>query len=86
MFKEYRTVPVTVKIHKLELESDGEDVSHIEKAYEGKVITLEVETLYNSVEPSDDELEEALNDYISDNTDWLVSSVAYEIVPVWQEV
>lgn len=86
MFKEYRTVPVKVKIHKLELESDGDNVSAIEKAYEGAIITLEVETLYNSVEPSDDELEEALNDYISDNTDWLVSSVAYEIVPVWKEV
>lgn len=80
MFEILRTVPVKVRIVKLELESDGEDVSAIEKAYKGKVITLEVETTNKGLMPTDDELEETLNDYLSDETSWLVSSVVYDVL------
>lgn len=80
MFAELRTVPVKVRIHKLELESDGEDVSHIEKAYEGKVITLNVDTTSRLIPPPDEEIAEELEDYLAEETSWLVASVTYDVL------
>ncbi len=80
MFAELRTVPVKVRIHKLELESDGEDVSHIEKAYEGKIITLNVDTTRWALPLPDEEIAEELEDYLAEETSWLVSSVTYEVL------
>jgi len=82
MFAELRTVPVTIRILKLELESDGEDVSAIENAYKDKVLTLDVDTTQSAgTLPTDEEIGETLENYISDETSWLVYSVAYVIVP-----